>query len=253
MAIVYIHKRKDNNKVFYIGIGKSQKRAFQKESRNNYWKNIVAKHGLLVEITHNDIVWEEAERIEMYLISFWKEISGVKICNLTDGGGGVTNIKLDKSIIKKRNAAIKSAWNDERKKRYKEIFSGENNPFYGKKHSELSRLKISKNQNPRKFITEDHKQNISKGNKGKKRTEEVKKKLSDAKKGKPNWRKGKICSQEHKEKIRQSVKSLYTDDYRKMISEKTKEGLKKYFNNKKNEIYNRREANNSEVGMERVG
>jgi hypothetical protein len=34
MAIVYQHRRNDTNEVFYIGIGKEQKRAFIKSSRS---------------------------------------------------------------------------------------------------------------------------------------------------------------------------------------------------------------------------
>ena len=35
MAIVYIHKRKDNNQIFYVGIGKSERRVYCKDSRKH--------------------------------------------------------------------------------------------------------------------------------------------------------------------------------------------------------------------------
>lgn len=227
MAVVYLHRTKDSNEVFYVGIGNSEKRPFQKHSRTVFWKNIVNKHGLLVEITHKNIIWEEAQYIEKYLISFWREVSKVKLCNLTDGGGGCENLKLSDEIIKKRNKAIKEAWDQNRKLKYKEAFKGEKNPFFGKKHSPESRLKISENKTPHKFISEKHKQNISKANKGKILTQETREKISKSKIGKQPPNKGKCHTQETKEKIRQKVKLLYINEgYRKMISEKTKEAYK---------------------------
>lgn len=233
MAIVYLHREKDSNEVFYVGIGNSEKRAFQKHSRTIFWKNIVQKHGLLIEITHKGIIWEEAQHIEKYLISFYREFSKAKVCNLTDGGGGCENLKLPDSVIKKRNKAIKDAWNHERKSKYREAFKGQKNPFYGKKHSIETRKKMSENNNPRKKITEEHKNKISISNKGKIRTEETKKKLSEIKKGRPSWNKGVCCKEETKIKLR--------------------EALKKYHKNKKNEIYHGWQTNNSEVSLERVG
>ena len=43
MAVVYLHKRKDNNEVFYIGIGNDVKRAYSHQNRNVHWKHIVNK------------------------------------------------------------------------------------------------------------------------------------------------------------------------------------------------------------------
>ena len=44
MAIVYIHKRKDNGIIFYVGIGNTIKRAYDiKNRKNKQWINIVKK------------------------------------------------------------------------------------------------------------------------------------------------------------------------------------------------------------------
>jgi hypothetical protein len=99
MAIVYIHRRldiKDDFKnVFYVGIGKSKKRANETyHSRSVYWKNVINKcGGFTVEITHSNLIWEEACSIERYLISFYgrKDLGLGNLCNLTDGGDGVVN------------------------------------------------------------------------------------------------------------------------------------------------------------------
>lgn len=118
MAIVYLHRRKDNNEVFYVGIGTSHKRAYQlKHSRNNHWKNIVNKYGHIVEITHNDIIWEEACTIEKYLICFWKENSKVELCNYNEGGEGNKGYKFTKEQIEK----VKSRFTDEVKLKHSEI------------------------------------------------------------------------------------------------------------------------------------
>ena len=172
----------------------------------------------MIEITHKDIIWEEAEHIEKYLISFWREVSKVGICNLTDGGEGVKNLKLSNDVIKKRNQSIKEAWSEERKNVYRIKFSGEKNPFYGKKHSDVTKKKMSENNNPRKKLTQEHKNRISNSNKGKKRTDENKAKLSELKKGKSTWNKGIECKKETREKLSKA--------------------LKEYFKKKKNEVYN---------------
>jgi hypothetical protein len=102
MAIVYLHRRKDNNEVFYVGIGTSPKRAYElKHSRNIYWKNVVNKYGHIIEITHTDINWEEACCIERYLISFWKENSKIELCNFNEGGEGNKGYKFTKEQIEK--------------------------------------------------------------------------------------------------------------------------------------------------------
>jgi transcription-repair coupling factor (superfamily II helicase) len=82
MAIVYIHTKKNTNEVFYVGIGKSSKRPYQIQNRNQFWKNIVQKYGFDIKITHQNICWEEACSIEKYLIFFYKNI--YKLTNLTE-------------------------------------------------------------------------------------------------------------------------------------------------------------------------
>ena len=204
MPIVYLHKKKNTDEVFYVGIGKSLKRAYSKCDRNKYWKSVYQKYGYDVEITHNNICWEEACKIECYLIKFFRQFWD--ITNMTDGGDGVVGLKVS----------------EERKREYAIRFLGEKNPFFGKKHSEETKIKMSKNNNPRKFISDEHKAKISLSNKNKKRTEEVKRKISEKLKGCKAWNKGISPTEETKEKIRQKVKSLQMDAYKKNISEKTK-------------------------------
>ena len=101
---------------------------------------------------------------------------------------------------------------DEWKAKMSEKMSGKNNPFYNHTHSEEVKQKISKalcgenNPNYGKHLSEDIREKISKANKGKKRsleqkkriseatkaafTEEVRSKISSSLKGRKVWNKG---------------------------------------------------------------
>ena len=65
MVIVYQHRRKDNNEIFYIGIGKNRSRAYSKNMRNKYWQHIVNKVGFCVNILLEGIHWNDACIIEI--------------------------------------------------------------------------------------------------------------------------------------------------------------------------------------------
>jgi len=127
MVIVYQHRRKDNNKVFYVGIGKHEKRAFDKSRRYKAWKDLVKNRGYIVEITHKDIIWEEACAIEKYLISFYgrRDLGLGDLVNMTDGGEGLKNLS---ESSRSKMASQKGKF-------------GELNNFYGKNHAgDLSRF-----------------------------------------------------------------------------------------------------------------
>jgi hypothetical protein len=91
MAIVYQHIRKDTNQIFYIGIGKTEKRAYSKHDRSVLWNRYVNKFGYNVEILHKDISWDEACNLEMFYITNYGRINnhtGILV-NLTNGGDGI--------------------------------------------------------------------------------------------------------------------------------------------------------------------
>lgn len=81
---------------------------------------------------------------------------------------------------------------------------GELNGFYGKKHSNESKQKMSLIKRGKKF-TEEHKMKISESNKGKKRTEETKKRISDSLKGEKHHLWGKHHSEETKLKMSKAM------------------------------------------------
>ena len=89
MYSVYLHKRKTDNSVFYIGIG-NNKRPYIKSNRSKFWKNEVNKHDYNVEILSNNLTWENAQEAEIYLINLYGRRDNNTGClvNLTDGGDG---------------------------------------------------------------------------------------------------------------------------------------------------------------------
>lgn len=107
---LYRHVRLDNNKPFYIGIGRRSKRyssedyarAFDKLHRSKWWKTIVNKTDYVVEILlesndDNFIKTKEKEFIELY---GRKDCKTGCLVNLTEGGEGNEKSKLSKQKFK---------------------------------------------------------------------------------------------------------------------------------------------------------
>lgn len=105
MAIVYRHRRNDTNEIFYVGMGKENKRAFSKRDRNIYWKRVVDKVGYSVEIISTDLTLEDACDIECLLISEYgrKDLGLGLLVNMTDGGEGASGyIHTDEYKLKRK-------------------------------------------------------------------------------------------------------------------------------------------------------
>lgn len=127
--IVYKHIRLDTNEVFYIGIGKTKKRAFYKYGRNSHWKNIVNKVEYSVEIVTETDTWEKACQIEQYLIKFYGryDLGTGNLVNKTDGGEGVNGFNHSEKTKKQISKSKK----------------GCNNLFKGTKYTKDRALKCS--------------------------------------------------------------------------------------------------------------
>jgi hypothetical protein len=151
MAIVYQHKVKDTEEVFYIGIGKQDKRAYSKHGRGKFWKDYTSKYEYTVEITHRDIIWEEACSIEKYLIAFYgrRDLGLGSLVNQTDGGDGIINPSQE---ARKKNGDARRglpSWNT------------------GLTKETDSRIKIISEKLCNIQRSETHSNNISKAKKGK--------------------------------------------------------------------------------------
>lgn len=101
---IYIHRRPDTGVIFYVGIGVSQ-RPYVNKYRNNLWHKIVRKNNgdFIVEIIGENLSWEFCCAVEMGLIKTYGRINnrtGI-LCNMTDGGDGVTGIIHSKETREK--------------------------------------------------------------------------------------------------------------------------------------------------------
>lgn len=176
MAYVYRHIRIDKNEPFYIGIGKTIKRAYSKKNRNIHWKRIVNKTEYQVDILFDNLSWEQAYEKEKEFISFYgrRNLGTGTLVNLTDGGEGTLNLKVS-DLTKSKNSALhkgnkyrlghkisnehklkviesnkKRIWSDESKKKLslafkgKKIWNDKPHPFLGKKLTEEHKTKIKK-------------------------------------------------------------------------------------------------------------
>lgn len=131
---VYRHRRLDTSEIFYVGISGviGDSRANTKHSRNNFWKNIVAKSEYIVEILFERLSHEDACELEIFLISEYgrRDLGKGSLCNLTDGGEGSTGYTKTQE------------WCDKHAKHLQVKYKGEGNPFYGKAHAEDTKLYI---------------------------------------------------------------------------------------------------------------
>jgi len=90
---VYIHRKKTNNEIYYVGKGRN-KRAWilSQSARNPLWNKIHKKHGTLVEIVLDNLTEFQAHSLEKELILFYgrRNINAGCLANMTDGGEGTS-------------------------------------------------------------------------------------------------------------------------------------------------------------------
>lgn len=176
---VYMHVNKHNNKK-YIGLtfrspnerwGQNGSEYFKTYPNGKYvhpvfayalikyndwdndWEHIIVAD----KLTKDDACQKEIELIAQYKTNVCKWKADAMGYNMTDGGEGLCGY----------------AFTNERKEEYSVKFSGENNPFYGKHHTEETRKRNS----------EWHKENMFGENNpfyGKKHSEESKRKNSES-------------------------------------------------------------------------
>lgn len=100
---VYVHKRNDTGKVFYVGKGTGN-RFKNKRGRNAHWERIVEKHGFTAEIIKSGLSSDQAMVEEIALI---KKIGRENLCNKTDGGEGTPGRVVKESTRKKMSIMFK--------------------------------------------------------------------------------------------------------------------------------------------------
>lgn len=195
--VVYRHRRNDTLEIFYVGIGKEEKRAYSTKGRNPHWKRIVNKYGYTVDIIATPDTWVDCCKLEQLLIETYgrRDLGTGKLVNLTSGGDGIVGY----------------IYSDETKHKMSEFRKG-------KKHSDDTKQKIGKVHKGKKLSVET-KQKISKGQKGKKISEDTKAKIGAA-------RKGKKFTDEHKQKIGEAQKGKKMSEESKQKMSKAQQGAK---------------------------
>lgn len=129
---VYMHTSPSNKR--YIGITSlNPKRRWKNGSgynHNEYFTRAIEKYGwdnFKHEILEENLSLKEAYEKEQYYIQLYNTYDKDFGYNLTKGGDGVRGLKFSEDALKKLSEASK----------------GENNPFYGRHHSEETKRKIS--------------------------------------------------------------------------------------------------------------
>ncbi len=156
---VYIHRRASDGVCFYVGRG-VYKRGWDSSitARNPWWINIAEKHGVEVEIAQCGLSNDDANLLEMWLIAKFRH-EGIFLCNMTDGGEGVTGRKM--SAASRKKIADKAT---------------------GRVHSEETREKLCRAWVGR-VISDDTRERMSRAHKGKVKSPEHQRKITESLKG----------------------------------------------------------------------
>jgi Helix-turn-helix domain of resolvase/NUMOD3 motif len=146
MKYVYAHYTKDNNQLFYIGVGKGKSRLNSKASRNKHWHNVVNKHGFYYEVVFESESFLECLKKEIELISLYgrRDLGTGNLVNMTDGGQGCFNMS-DESR-KKISDGIKGI------KRSDEFKNACKERQLGKRLSESTKIKMSESAKNKKVF-----------------------------------------------------------------------------------------------------
>jgi hypothetical protein len=161
---------------------------YQNKTHKTKWINNLLKENLqpiikpieIIELHNFDQLLEKLWYLEDFYIQKYKN-EGIKLTNSKDGGKG-------------------GRFTEEVKKKMSEIQKGEKSAWWGKKHSEETKIKIGLG-NKNKVLSEETRKRIGEKSKGRVLSEETKKKISEALKGDKNHFYGKKHSEETKRKI----------------------------------------------------
>ena len=154
MFYVYEHIRLDTNQVFYVGKGNGDRYKSAK-NRNKYWHRVVNKAGFKsVRIVENEseelVLLAEIERIDQL------RKLGFKLCNITNGGQGISGLKHSEESKRKMSESRKN--------------------IVPHKHTEETKQKI-REATTGVIFTEERKNKIRLKAIGRKRTEATKEKI----------------------------------------------------------------------------
>ena len=104
MYYTYVHRRADDNLIFYVGKG-NKKRAWSLNRRNAYWKNTANKHKYIVEIWNFFEKEQDAFDNEKQIIEVLRGF--MPLTNLTNGGEGSSGLIIPEHVKLKMSKAKK--------------------------------------------------------------------------------------------------------------------------------------------------
>lgn len=173
---VYEHKRLDTGAVFYVGKGSSA-RIRSKQGRNTWWSAVVEKSGGYEASKLRDGLDEEmAHLCEIERIDQLRRV-GVKLCNLTDGGDGMSGYRKSPESIELGASKLR----------------GKNRPDISARMKGIPK-------------SDGHRAALSAAMVGKTAHEETRNKMSAARIGKPIFAlRGRSHTEKHKKKISEAV------------------------------------------------
>lgn len=175
---LYRHIRPDLNKPFYIGKGTKKNRnfrvitsefsrAYSKDNRTFHWHNIYKLNNKNIEVEiiyesndHDEICRKETEFIALY---GREDLEEGTLINLTNGGEGIPGrIKTAEEIEKSASKHRGKQHTPEHRKKISDANKGENNAFFGKKHTKKTKKQMSRS-GKLKVITPVHEKNLKEG------------------------------------------------------------------------------------------
>ena len=153
---VYVHKRATDGTIFYVGKG-SNNRSKIKAKRNKLWRNVVNKHGYIVEHIADNLTEAEALKFESVLIEQLgrRDIGTGPLVNMTDGGEGLSGVVRTSETRNKIRQAHTG------RKHTKQSRLNMSKAHLGHTPSEETRAKMSASQTGRRH-TADSKQKMCK-------------------------------------------------------------------------------------------
>lgn len=146
-TVVYAHKRKSDDQVFYIGIGQPNRPQYV-HGRSDFWKNYTNKHDWYVEILAENLHWDDACKMEVDLISKYgrRDKGEGPLLNQTKGGDGVIDRVISDEQRKRMSESNKARWDamsdDERKKNNDRLLKYASQPM-SKKAYEVHMKKVT--------------------------------------------------------------------------------------------------------------